>query len=119
VVKLLGDGVLLHFSQPADAVRASLDLVARLPSRRLPPAHVGIEAGQLLYDEGDYFGRTVNIAARIAAQAKPGQVLAGESLVSAVEPEGFALQEVGEFELKGLSRPMRLHEAVAATRGGP
>jgi adenylate cyclase len=119
VVKLLGDGVLLHFSQPADAVRASLDLVARLPSRRLPPAHVGIEAGQLLYDEGDYFGRTVNIAARIAAQAKPGQVLTGESLVAAVEPEGFALQEVGEFELKGLSRPMRLHEAVAATRGGP
>jgi adenylate cyclase len=118
VVKLLGDGVLLHFSQPADAVRASLDLVARLPSRRLPPAHVGIEAGQLLYDEGDYFGRTVNIAARIAAQAKPGQVLAGESLAAAVEAEGFALQEVGNYDLKGLSRPMRLHEAVAAARGG-
>jgi adenylate cyclase len=117
VVKLLGDGVLLHFSQPADAVRASLDLVARLPARRLPPAHVGIEAGQLLYDEGDYFGRTVNIAARIAAQAKPGQVLAGESLAAAVEPDGFALQEIGDFDLKGLSRPMRLHEAVAATRG--
>jgi adenylate cyclase len=118
VVKLLGDGVLLHFSQPADAVRASLDLVARLPSRRLPPAHVGIEAGQLLYDEGDYFGRTVNIAARIAAQAKPGQVLAGESLAAAVEAGGFTLQEVGNYHLKGLSRPMRLHEAVAAARGG-
>jgi adenylate cyclase len=111
-VKLLGDGVLLHFRDPGDAVRGSLDIVERAPSRGLPPAHVGVNAGPMLYDEGDYFGRTVNIAARIASRAQAGQVYVGEALVGTVPEKGFRLVEVGEFDLKGIARPVTIFEAV-------
>jgi adenylate cyclase len=113
VVKLLGDGVYLHFRDPADAVRASLEIVASTGSRGLPPAHVGANAGTMLYDEGDYFGRTVNIAARIAAHAEAGQVHVGEALAEAVVEDGFRLVEVGEVALKGIARPVRIFEAVS------
>jgi adenylate cyclase len=111
IVKLLGDGVFLHFADPGDAVRASLDLADRAPAQGLPPTHIGVNAGPMLYDQGDYFGRTVNIAARIASHAASGRVYVGESLVGAAPEIGFTLREVGSFELKGIAEPMILHEA--------
>jgi len=112
VVKMLGDGVHFHFRDPRDAVRASLEIVDRVAPRGLPPAHVGVNAGPMIYDGGDYFGRTVNIAARIAAQAAANQVFVGEDLVRGVEPQGYRVREVGPFELKGIARPVTLFEAV-------
>jgi adenylate cyclase len=111
VVKMLGDGVLLHFRDPDDAVRASLELVESVRPRRLPPAHVGVNAGPMIYDEGDYFGRTVNIAARIASQASADQVFVGEGAQRVVTSDGFRLSEVGRFELKGIADPVMLYEA--------
>jgi class 3 adenylate cyclase len=69
----------------------------------------------MLYDQGDYFGRTVNVAARIASHAEPGRVYVGEPLVGAVPREGFTLSELGAFELKGVSEPMTLYEACPAS----
>lgn len=114
VVKLLGDGVYLHFRDAGDAVRASLDIVAGTTSRNLPPAHVGANAGPMLYDEGDYFGRTVNIAARIASRAGAGQVYVGDALQRNVVEDGFRLLEVADVELKGIARPVRIFEAIRA-----
>lgn len=112
VVKMLGDGVHFHFRDPGDAVRASLEIVDIVGPRGLPPAHVGVNAGPMIYDEGDYFGRTVNIAARIAAQASANRVFVGEDLVRGVEPEGFRVREVGQFDLKGIAQPVTLYEAL-------
>jgi adenylate cyclase len=111
----MGDGVLLHFGEPADAIRASLELVGSTSVHGLPPAHVGIEAGPMLYDEGDYFGRTVNLAARIASQATAGRVFVGEGVASLVAEDGFTLREVGGFELKGIAGAFRISEAVDRT----
>lgn len=117
VVKMLGDGVHFHFRDPHDAVRASLDIVRQVGPRGLPPAHVGANAGPMIYDEGDYFGRTVNVAARIASRAGPGQVFVGEDLVRAVQPRDFVLREIGPVELKGISKPTRIYEASSADAG--
>jgi adenylate cyclase len=114
VVKMLGDGVHFHFADPRDAVLASLDIVEAVGPRGLPPAHVGVEAGPMIYDEGDYFGRTVNVAARIASQAAAGQVFVGEGFAELVPPDGFRLRELGAFELKGIVQPVTLFEAVRA-----
>ena len=111
VVKLLGDGVFLQFRDPDDAVLASLEMVESTPSLGLPAAHVGVNAGPMLYDEGDYFGRTINLAARIASQAGSGQVYVGEAVVELVTGKGFRLTDVGEFELKGIARPVRVFQA--------
>jgi adenylate cyclase len=114
VVKMLGDGVHFHFRDPADAVRASLAIVRETRPNGLPPAHIGVNAGPMIYDEGDYFGRTVNIAARIASAASANQVFVGEDVVRVVEPDGFRFREAGSFPLKGIAEPLTLYEAVAA-----
>ena len=113
---MLGDGVHFHFRDPSDAVTASLDIVESVTPRGLPPAHIGVNAGPMIYDEGDYFGRTVNVAARIAGQASANEVFVGEDLARAVEPRGFALREVGAFDLKGVTRPVTLYRAVPDRR---
>jgi adenylate cyclase len=112
VVKMLGDGVHFHFRDPADAVRASLEIVDVVGPQGLPPAHVGVNAGPMIFDEGDYFGRTVNIAARIASEASANRVFAGEDLVRVVDFEGFEVREVGQFDLKGIAQPVTLYEAT-------
>ena len=72
----------------------------------------------MIYDEGDYFGRTVNIAARIASQAVQIQVFVGMDVVDAVELRGFRLEEVGAFELKGIRDPVTILQAIRED-GGP
>jgi adenylate cyclase len=59
-VKWLGDGVMVHFRDPQGAVLAALGMVEQLPQAGLPPAHVGVAAGPVVVQGGDYFGRTVN-----------------------------------------------------------
>lgn len=74
-VKWLGDGVMVYFRDPGPGVIAALELVEGVTSAGLPPAHVGLHAGPVLFQEGDYFGQTVNLASRIAEYARPGEVL--------------------------------------------
>ena len=92
VVKMLGDGV-LPLPTPEHAVLASLEIVASVGPRGPPPAHIGVNAGPVIYDEGDYFGRTVNIAARIASEAGPEEVLVGEAVVTTGRAEGVRFEE--------------------------
>jgi adenylate cyclase len=113
-VKWLGDGVMVWFRKPAGAVRSALELVEQLPAAGLPPAHVGVAAGPVVVQGGDYFGRTVNLAARIASRAGPGQVLVSQSVAESAPPAGVALVELGELRLKGFARPVRLLEARRA-----
>jgi adenylate cyclase len=113
-VKWLGDGVMVKFQEPAGAVLSALRLVEQLPEAGLPPAHVGVAAGPVVAQGGDYFGRTVNLAARIAARAGTGQVLVSQRVVETAPPQGVAFVEVAEVQLKGFARPMRLLEACRA-----
>ena len=93
---------------------AALDIVEGVASHELPPAHVGIDAGPVVFQEGDYFGRTVNIAARIADYARPGEVLVSQEVVEATKGTPVTFTDVGPVELKGVSGPLRLHAAHRA-----
>jgi adenylate cyclase len=108
-VKWLGDGVMFYFPNPGDGVRAALDMVEGVAAEALPPARVGIHAGPVVFQEGDYFGRTVNIAARIADYARPGEVLVSQEVVDAADLDGLGLTAIGPIELKGVSQPLSLH----------
>jgi adenylate cyclase len=110
-VKWLGDGVMFYFPNPGPSVVAALDMVEGVAKHGLPPAHVGIHAGPVVFQEGDYFGRTVNIAARIAEYARPGEVLVSQEVVDAADEPTVAFTEVGPVELKGVSGSIRLHSA--------
>jgi len=110
-IKWLGDGVMLHFGEPAAAVLAALDMLDRMTREGLPPGHAGVHAGPVLFQEGDYFGRTVNTAARIAAHAGRGQLLVSNDVVLATVVEGVAFEPIGPVELKGLLAPIELFAA--------
>jgi adenylate cyclase len=110
-VKWLGDGVMFYFRDPAPAVTAALEMVARAPEAGLLPAHAGVAAGPVVTQGGDYFGRTVNLAARIASRATEGQTLVSDVVREACEGTPLAFNEIGEVELKGMAKPVRLHEA--------
>jgi adenylate cyclase len=111
VVKRLGDGVMFHFRDPEDAVLAALEMLEAVFDAGLPPAHIGLDAGPVVFQGGDYFGRTVNLAARIAEQAEPGQVLVSQGVVDAIDSEDVAFTPIGSVTLKGVSQPVSLHSA--------
>jgi class 3 adenylate cyclase len=108
-VKWLGDGVMFYFRDPGSGVLAALEMVEGVATHGLPPARVGIHAGPVVFQEGDYFGRTVNIAARIAEYARPGEVLVSQEVVDAADGTAVTFTEIGPVELKGVSGTLRLH----------
>jgi adenylate cyclase len=110
-VKWLGDGVMLHFPDPGQAVVGALEMVRALADAGLPPTHVGLHAGPVIFQEGDYYGSTVNLASRIADKAGPGQVLVSQAVIDAAAGAAVAFRAVGRVELKGVAAPMELFEA--------
>jgi adenylate cyclase len=113
-VKWLGDGVMLHFPHPGAGVVAALDMVGAVDAAGLPPAHVGLHAGPVIFQEGDYYGQTVNLASRIADYAQAGQVIVSQAVVDAAGGVPVAFREVGPVELKGVAGPMVLYGAGRA-----
>ena len=114
VVKLLGDGVLMHFPDVVEAVEAALDLMDRLAASDLPLGHVGITRGPIVARDGDIFGRTVNLAARISDVTPSGELYIPASIGHAltgrfvVTPAGTAtLQGVGAIDLAAVRRQER------------
>jgi adenylate cyclase len=111
VVKWLGDGVMFHFREPGGGVRAALEMLDAIDAAGLPPAHVGLHVGPVVFQGGDYFGRTVNVAARIADHAGAGQLLVSREVVEAVGLDDVAFSDVGPVELKGVKHPVSLFAA--------
>jgi adenylate cyclase len=114
-IKWLGDGVMLYFEDPTRAVDAALEMRDAVADADLPPAHIGIHAGPVLFQEGDYFGTTVNVASRIAEYARPREVLVSAQVVeSAQDSAGAMFVEIGPVELKGVAGALQLYSAQRA-----
>jgi adenylate cyclase len=114
-IKWLGDGVMFYFDDPGLGVVAALEMVDALAAAGLPPAHVGLHAGPVLYQEGDYYGQTVNLTARIADFARPGEVLVTQAVADASQEKGIAFADVGQVELKGVMGTVHLLRADRAS----
>ncbi len=102
VVKLLGDGVLLRFPDVGSAVAGTLDLLDALPGAGLPAGHAGVHRGRVIERDGDVFGRTVNLASRVADVAPSGALYVTLDVVEAVAGLGLAVEPVGPVELAGI-----------------
>ncbi len=113
-IKWLGDGVMFYFDDPGSGVRAALEMVDGLAATGLPPVHVGLHAGPVLFQEGDYYGQTVNLTARIADYARPGEVLVTRTVAEASNDAGIAFAEIGPVELKGVAGTVDLLRARLA-----
>jgi len=77
----------------------------------MAPAHVGIHAGPVVFREGDYYGHTVNAAARIGDFARPGEILVSQQVVDRVDSDSIAFTAIGPVELKGLGEGLSSYVA--------
>lgn len=113
LVKSIGDAVMLVAPSPA----AGLSLVGRLCARAdaeiaFPVLRSGLHHGPVVRRGDDWFGGTVNAAARIAARAAGGQVLGTSPVAQAAREQGIAVKALGLVDLRGLPEPFELFEVV-------
>jgi class 3 adenylate cyclase len=123
IVKSQGDGYMVAFSTPELALGASLDIqralsAKRQRSRRLRRTpirvRIGLHTGTAIEREGDFFGRNVAMAARVASMADGGEILVSTDIVEALaDSDDFAFVEEDTVEFKGLPGEHRIWSVVA------
>jgi len=115
VVKHIGDEVMFTSPSPADACGIALTLVESFPDLDSPPRG-GLAHGLVVVRHGDCYGPTVNLAARLADIAAPGEVLADTAIADANIAGGVAVEPAGTRSLKGFAHPVPV---VALKRRDP
>lgn len=114
-VKHTGDGIMASFVSAAAAVRCASQIQRALAkcekeSARYPlKVRIGAAAGEPVERDNDIFGSTVQLAARLCAQADPAQILVSSVVAELCMGKGLSFQEIGDVVLKGFDRPVRVH----------
>ena len=114
-VKTIGDAVMLRIPQPADAIRLGVRLAAPETSEDGAGAavRVGIHHGPAIARDGDYFGATVNLAARVSSVAAGGEALVtGETAALAPDLDGIYYEARGRHVLRNIREPVELFSAL-------
>lgn len=116
IVKTTGDGMLVEFASAQDAVRCATEIQTAMGEREgpVPPDdrisyRVGINLGDVVFEEDDIFGDGVNVAARLQALAEPGGVCISDIVHQAVSDRvGAVFRDMGSQRVKNISRPVRV-----------
>ncbi len=116
-IKWIGDEVMLAFPGPQIAIRALGKLLSACRNEPLLPlTRTALHHGPVVRRANDLFGSTVNISARLAALAGPGQLLATKPVALAASAEGILVRDIGETALRSLPDKISLFEVqLAAT----
>ncbi|MEK6229415.1 MAG: adenylate/guanylate cyclase domain-containing protein [Actinomycetota bacterium] len=118
IVKRLGDGVMAVFGDPAEAVEAALEGSRALDDLEVggysPRVRTGIHMGRPRRLGGDYYGVDVNIAARVATAAGPGEVLVSDATLHRLDTESLELKRRYRFRGKGAPKDLKVYAAEAA-----
>jgi class 3 adenylate cyclase/pimeloyl-ACP methyl ester carboxylesterase len=114
-VKTMGDGFMASFTSVTKAVGCAIALQRAFDERSADAPEpitirVGLNAGEPIQDEGDLFGETVILAARIAAKAEGGEILIADTVRGLCSGKGFLFSDRGEFVAKGFEEPVRVYE---------
>ncbi|HJX60929.1 MAG TPA: adenylate/guanylate cyclase domain-containing protein [Dehalococcoidia bacterium] len=114
-VKALGDGFMASFSSATRALECAIAIqraCAEHNQTAAEPARVriGLNAGEPIAEEKDLYGTAVNLAARIAARAEGGEILASDVVRQLVAGKRFLFRDRGAVELRGFEDPVRLYE---------
>ncbi|MDQ3878207.1 MAG: adenylate/guanylate cyclase domain-containing protein [Actinomycetota bacterium] len=103
LVKLVGDAAMFVSSDPAAAIEAALEILEQVEEcDKLPVARAGVDHGEVVPKDGDYFGRPVNVAARMTAFARPGSLVTSRAALDAAGDTRLAVSRVGTRKLKGV-----------------
>jgi adenylate cyclase len=115
IVKRLGDGLMAVFDDAGQAIEAAHAAARALEAVDIdgydPRLRAGVHAGRPRRLGGDYFGVDVNIAARVAEAAGPGEVLVSEAVHERVEAEKVQLKRRWRFAAKGAPKGLKVYAA--------
>lgn len=113
-IKTIGDAVMARASSATDAVRLGRRIVEEVGAQHgFPSIRVGMHTGPATQRDGDWFGATVNTAARVSAIATEGEVLVTAATKEAAQPdESLEFQERGRHELKNVVGPVAIYAAL-------
>jgi adenylate cyclase len=106
-VKHTGDGIMASFGSAVSAVEAALAIQRDLAGGEVR-VRVGLNAGEPIQEEGDLFGGSVQLAARVCDRAEPGQVLVSNVVRELCTGKLFQFADQGEATLKGFPESVRL-----------
>jgi class 3 adenylate cyclase len=106
VVKFIGDSAMIVAPRPADLAEIAFVLVGDPGEEREMAVRAGLAYGELLAQEGDFFGVPVNCAARLVAAAEPGTVLAEQSFTAAMDPRRVTIAPQEARALRGFAEPV-------------
>jgi len=120
IIKTTGDGMLVEFQSVADAVRCAVEVQERMrrrnadvPEDRRIEFRIGINLGDIIFDEDDIFGDGVNVAARLEPIAEVGGICVSGAVYDQVGDRlDVGFEDLGEKSLKNISRPVRVYRAV-------
>ena len=114
-VKHTGDGIMAVFHSAASAVRCAIkiqDDISRHRRERPEEAfdvRIGVAAGEPIERHDDFFGATVQLAARLCAHADPQQILMSSTVAELCIGKSLPIREIGVVTLKGFAEPVRAH----------
>ena len=111
VVKTIGDEVMVVGNDVQALVDWGVGFAGLFEER--PEPRIGIHWGTTLYRDGDYFGRDINLASRVVARARGGEVLVTDSVLEAVQGAShLVFENIGQVKLKGFDQPRQLCRVV-------
>lgn len=111
LLKALGDGYMLSYPEPVDAVEACVRIIERMRGGDAPAVHASVHSGIALYREGDYFGQMVNLAARLLTLAGSDELVASEAVVQATTGR-FDWEHRGSRRVRGVSEPVATYRLI-------
>jgi len=114
-VKTMGDGFMASFTSITKGVECAIALQRAFDERNASASEpvtirVGLNAGEPIQEDGDLFGETVILAARIAAKAEGAEILVANTVRELCSGKGFLFADRGEFVAKGFEEPVRVYE---------
>jgi adenylate cyclase len=119
-IKWIGDEAMFGFPDPETALQVLGRLIPACRSEsRLPLTRTGLNHGSVLRRSNDLFGSTVNIAARIAAFASPGQLLATQPVADIAAASGVVTRNIGKVALRSIADSVSLHSIEFAPAFDP
>jgi len=118
-VKTVGDALMLRVPDPADAVRLGLWITRdAISGHHAPSVRVGCNYGSAIERSGDYFGATINVAARVSALAAGGEFLVtGHMAALAPDLDGVFYESRGRQALRNVAEPIEIFAVVRADEG--
>ncbi len=109
IINYYGDGCLITFTNSTNAVSCAKILQEELRKDPYVPIRIGIHLGEILVEEGNVFGDSVNISSRIESMGVPGVVLLSDTIQKQIKNKPrFQLTSLGSFEFKNLDEPMEI-----------